>query len=323
MIKINIDNIKRVKIIERHKKDFGDNYIKITNELGKLSKHKNFYQYFYDGKNYRTETIENLICADSKNKLIEQINDIEPFIHMDSKIEGIDIEEIKKDIKSVFEPLFKNFSTRKWAYDFLQIIDCKVCPYCNRAYTFTIRNGKFKSKPELDHYFSKNKYPYLALSIFNLIPSCSICNKGKSDIDTKYICYPYEESFDEMENQISFTTDFDDLEAIFNNDKKLIVKLNNDDPKKDLYIKKYNTAFKIDSFYEQHDDYARELIQKALIFDDSFFESICASMPELFNYSMAEVKQAIFMSYLEPGNMGKRPLSKMTQDILKEFNEIF
>ncbi|NAS19403.1 hypothetical protein GND98_016470 [Clostridium butyricum] len=321
MIKIDLGN-KKGKIITLHKKDFGDNYIKITDELSKLSTHKNFYEYFYNGKDFTLNKIEKLICADTKKELLEQINIIEPLINKDSKIEKVSVEEIKKDIKAVFEHLFKNFSTRKWAYDFLQIVECKVCPYCNRSYTFTVRKGKYKSKPELDHYFSKNIYPYLAISIFNLIPSCSTCNKGKSDAENQYICYPYEESFDQLEKKISFTTEFDNLEAIFSDNKKLVVRLDSDDIQKQLYIDQYNSAFKIDALYEEHYDYVREIIQKAIIFDDNFFESIFSSVPELFNYSYDEVKQVIFANYLEPENMGKRPLAKMVQDILKEFYEV-
>jgi hypothetical protein len=35
-----------------------------------------------------------------------------------------------------------------------------------------------------------------------------------------------------------------------------------------------------------------------------------------------EVEQAIFGNYFKPQEAGKRPLAKLTQDILKEFYEI-
>ncbi len=46
------------------------------------------------------------------------------------------------------------------------------CPYCNcESITPT------DAWPALDHYFPHAKFPYFALSLFNLIPSCDTCNK--------------------------------------------------------------------------------------------------------------------------------------------------
>lgn len=89
----------------------------------------------------------------------------------------------------------------------------KICPYCNRMYTTTLF-GEDKIRPDFDHFYPKSKYPYLSVSLFNLIPSCSMCNKRKGD-KAEVICqdkeginlsiiYPYDESFDEPQRCISF-----------------------------------------------------------------------------------------------------------------------
>lgn len=322
MVKIDILD-KKDKIKDRHKKDFcigHEDYKRIN--LSMLSKYESFYGYFYNKNNLNKNNLENLLCADSKVELKKIISKIEPLIKKDAKAHGIAVEIIKKEIKSCFEKMFSNFSQRRWAYQYLQLINCKVCPYCNRAYTFTLYKKNSKVKPELDHYFPKNIYPYLAISIFNLVPACSSCNKGKSDKECVNICYPYEEGFEDKENNILFTSDFETIEAIFIEDKKLTIKLDDDNNvNKKAYIDKYNSAFKIDNLYQEHEDYLREIIQKAIIFDEDFFESIYSSMPELFG-SYKEVKRVIFGNYLEPNEIGNRPLAKMTQDILKEFCEI-
>ena len=48
--------------------------------------------------------------------------------------------------------------------------------------------------PDIEHFFPKSIYPFLSLSISNLLPSCTFCNKIKSDVDTyKHNCLsPYE-----------------------------------------------------------------------------------------------------------------------------------
>lgn len=77
----------------------------------------------------------------------------------------------------------------------LQLMDVPVCPYCNRQYTFTLASGK--SRPQMDHYYPRDLYPYLAVSLYNLVPCCAVCNTAKGPLDTMKdpILYPYDEGF--------------------------------------------------------------------------------------------------------------------------------
>lgn len=59
-----------------------------------------------------------------------------------------------------------------------------TCHYCNMAYINTFEyvddNGgtkKKKSHFDMDHVLEKADYPILAFSLFNLVPSCPICNE--------------------------------------------------------------------------------------------------------------------------------------------------
>ncbi|MEY8268394.1 hypothetical protein AALA79_18765 [Lachnospiraceae bacterium 64-25] len=107
----------------------------------------------------------------------------------------------------------KSCQKESTAYWLQRQLGVKVCPYCNRMYTTTLF-GEDKIRPDFDHFYPKSKYPYLAVSLFNLIPSCSMCNKRKGD-KAEVICqdkegknlsiiYPYDESFDEPQRCISF-----------------------------------------------------------------------------------------------------------------------
>lgn len=86
-----------------------------------------------------------------------------------------------KEARIVFDyKLFSNIDRSKaWnAYTLTLGSKYKICPYCNQAYAFTVI-AKYKSfRPTLDHYFSQKAYPYLALSLNNLIPSCYTCNSN-------------------------------------------------------------------------------------------------------------------------------------------------
>ena len=67
-----------------------------------------------------------------------------------------------------FHYFYKKFSDSDEAYDILKIINATVCPYCNRQYTFTVRKGKLKSRPQFDHYFPKSLSPICLFQFITL-----------------------------------------------------------------------------------------------------------------------------------------------------------
>lgn len=81
--------------------------------------------------------------------------------------------------------------------EFYAALDVKVCPYCNRCLIEPINDGAGKKTVvgELDHFYCKSKYPYLAVSLYNLVPSCGICNgkswKGEKDFYGTRFQNPY------------------------------------------------------------------------------------------------------------------------------------
>ena len=87
----------------------------------------------------------------------------------------------------IFETLYNCFI--KSIADVLERLKIRTCPYCNRNYTFTVKSSssaagkKFTTRPEFDHFYCKSKHPLLALSFYNLVPSCSVCNHGKATDD--------------------------------------------------------------------------------------------------------------------------------------------
>lgn len=140
--------------------------------------------------------------------------------------------EEKKSCESLFD--YQRLLNRKCrlkgisgntAYWLMDQLDVRVCPYCNRMYTTHIsrcgRDGGI-IRADFDHFYPRSRYPYLSLCLFNLIPSCSYCNKLKSDHAESYIpdsslrdednnieksrsiIYPYDESFDEPDSSFYF-----------------------------------------------------------------------------------------------------------------------
>lgn len=73
-----------------------------------------------------------------------------------------------------------------------------VCPYCNRQYIFSYQKGNYsKNTAEMDHFYPKSSFPHLSCSLYNLVPSCKVCNHTKLTDNPDEFLYPYEESFEE------------------------------------------------------------------------------------------------------------------------------
>lgn len=115
-------------------------------------------------------------------------------------IKGLGDEEIFNDVCSI---LFKIRGYKGWFtensvnYELAEWLDRHTCTYCNRQYIFVARkiNGDKGMICQFDHWFDKGKHPLLALSFYNLIPSCSVCNsaalKGSNSFTTKQHLHPY------------------------------------------------------------------------------------------------------------------------------------
>lgn len=88
-------------------------------------------------------------------------------------------ERLLTELQKLFN--YEKFISKRgaWnAYALCKKSRTRICPYCNHAYAFTVecKDGAFR--PTLDHFFLKDQYPHLALTLYNLVPSCSTCNSS-------------------------------------------------------------------------------------------------------------------------------------------------
>ncbi len=212
------------------------------------------------GKSVSIVSKENVIEESVFKNILNKIFNYDKFI--DS---GFDID---KTIKT---------SYRRWsAYEYCEKLNVNVCPYCNRIYTYTVIQKYCKkeniTRPELDHYFPKSKYPIFALSFFNLIPSCNICNstiKGINELNISKNLHPY---LDELDDGYKFDYDVKGI-STFEGDKSSIkIKIY----KGKLYDKSNNTLkfFKIEQIYQKHTDTVANLILLRRKYTDGVLEEI-------------------------------------------------
>ena len=191
-------------------------------------------------------------------------------------------------------------------------LDLKTCPYCNIGFVYN--RTKDRAQAQLDHFYNKNKYPYLAISLYNLIPSCPSCNhiKGEKPLNIS----PFDENYDFQKNiKISYIPQ--SCEFLSTNNKKSI-KINIKTNENDNITEDIDTL-KLEDLYQPMSDYALEIIKKAQLYPQSKIHELREEFSHLFS-SEEELKQVIFGNYLKEKDFKKRPLSKLTHDILEELD---
>ena len=206
--------------------------------------------------------------------------------------------------------LYKNFTNYKKqhdAYDLVKGLNLKTCPYCNRNYTFVVDSDNGKLRPELDHFYPKSIYPFLAVSFYNLIPSCPICNhtkgnKVKKDLDNPYDIETNNYRFTYTPNNIDFTI----VEKEKYNFDSFDIELKGNESNIKL--------FKLIELYKQHKDIVQELLIKKAYYPESYIEELEKS----FRFSKDEIYRYLLGNYNKEEDLHKRPLSKLIRDISEE-----
>lgn len=214
----------------------------------------------------------------------------------------------------------------KWgAYELSKALKVNVCPYCNRQYTFTLETSSGKTRPQFDHFFDKASYPYLSLSFYNLIPSCSICNsslKGSEEFKLSTHMNPYIDSFSE---DIKFSVYPFNIEFIngVSSEYNVVFKFGRQISKEKSKKAIGNIrTFKLRQLYNMHKDFIDELIIKTRIYNKEYINSLFKMYEGTLFNSVGDVKRMIVSNYIEEIDYDKRVLSKLTKDIAQELGLI-
>ncbi len=243
-----------------------------------------------------------------------------------------------KKIQALFD--YKQFTTKRnrWdAYTLAAELGINVCAYCNRNFTFTLASGKNKVvRPEFDHFLPKSSYPYLALSFYNLIPSCHICNSNfKLDLPfnlDEYI-HPYLASLDSI---VRFSVELTGMPGadlikeksnfgvafFYGNLKSFKIVLTSRPHATAAEVvkaKKNIEAFKLLLLYEMHKDMVVEMIQNAILYDSTYIDALFNKFNGTLFNTREDVLRHITKNYHNGIDMPKRAFSKLSKDIHLEF----
>lgn len=204
--------------------------------------------------------------------------------------------------KFIIETLYKQRFPRR---EFVEELQVTVCPYCNRNFV----NSTYKrTMCDLDHFYDKETYPILAVSFHNLVPVCHACNHAKA---SKAIAYsPHNMTFntDELLSFDYFITGMDYL----SDNKQIGIEIDSNSVF-ELNVKE----LKLREVYQIHSDIVQECIKKAIMFNPEYLADLFNTYNGLFE-SEEELYRIVFGNYMEEPFYGKRPLSKLTRDILSK-----
>jgi hypothetical protein len=202
------------------------------------------------------------------------------------------------------------------SYHLAKALNRSSCTYCNRAYTTTMesRSGGKLMRPQFDHWFPKSKYPLLAISFYNLIPSCYTCNssaKGDLELSLNEHIHPYidKTSLDSFKFNYIFFKRIDEY--------RLLVERKGTNEKAIKTIRQ----LEVDTMYKTHIDELADLIKIKQAYSDKYIELMQNFFPKS-SLSKQEVFRLLFGTELDSKDFHKRPLSKFKNDILQKLDII-
>lgn len=200
---------------------------------------------------------------------------------------------------------------------FIKGLKLKVCPYCGRnQINVASYEKKRDSKPSIDHFFPKSKYPFLAVSFRNLIPCCSTCN----DISNKGDFDPLENSVLTLENPYEFT----DEHVHFNGEFPDMVSMNEDDYDVNMLFNPsylstgYRETLKLEEFYKDEKQKMIDMHDNLLTFSDARKKDL-ASLGIEENYLNDVQKQVL--GYRLDGKTSVREFYKFKKEMFEQLLE--
>lgn len=320
MIKIEVAKETRKKINGNHRK-----YIEMTSVLKledcieriRLPKKYEFFKtLFGNTPNSRKTTVIKYCLSENLENLLEEFN-----FHF-CRIYGFEfsntlIEEHKKIIKDTRMELDKIFNyggfnvgikfidEKRWSrHEFIKSLGIKVCPYCNRQYITSYEDIAVGSRTtaDADHYYPKAEFPVLQMNIFNLIPSCSVCNSRMKGTSNKRHLYPYKDPSNSLIFEIPLEADDRVSEILI-------------DPQGTERAKASIDVFRLDKIYQAHLDEASEVKQRA----EEYFKYYENAYEATYGLKVPFNIYDTWFSYLGKA-VSAEPLVKLKKDI---FNQLY
>lgn len=206
--------------------------------------------------------------------------------------------------------------------DISSLREDRDCDISNETELFLNEIEEFNSTNfcTLDHFFDKATYPYLALSLKNLVPSCHACNSKIKHSKSIGDLSPTSDSFD-FDNKVKFKLiqgDNKDIKDILKSPQDIKVYLS-DNSEYAEYSK--NLRLNARYSYSNHQEKATELIAK---FQNYPKEQI-TGLSKLLGLTEAQIREDIFGKEIDLECLSQYAYTKLKKDVYKcldDFNQL-
>ena len=208
----------------------------------------------------------------------------------------------------------------------------KVCPYCNAdsVYVLEVDERDKTYKSAFDHFYPKSRYPFLGLSLYNLIPSCHRCNSTfKQDryAEALETYHPYVDDLDDVSRFV--LVDLDEIqkgnEPIGGKRAIQLRSLTKDGkPSKvcETRLKQYKALFGVDVVYSTFfTEEAREALQLGQVMNEEHLNEIKAWFMKS-GLPGVDPWQLMFGTPLDRSQIDRHWLSKLKLDVLEGYCDV-
>ncbi|WP_156034634.1 hypothetical protein [Clostridium sp. KNHs205] len=209
--------------------------------------------------------------------------------------------------KYIIEFLYAHRFPRR---EFLSELEVTVCPYCNRNF---VNSARKRTMCDLDHFFDKDTYPILAVSFYNIVPVCHSCNHIKASQRISYSSHNQKYKTDDL---VTFDYYIKGMDFLVDK-KQLGIEIETA-----MELEDNVDILKLREVYQIHTDVVQECIKKAIIFEPEYLNFLYYTYEELFE-SEEELYRIVYGDYIMEEAYGKRPLAKLTSDIISDLLEIY
>lgn len=213
---------------------------------------------------------------------------------------------------------------------FLKQLGTATCSYCNSDGVFVLeyeqrvkKRQKEHSvikhkKSELDHFWPRAEFPFLGLSLYNLVPSCTRCNrniKGANYEPLGEMVHPYSHDFHDGAKFYAVFKDYKGLTHPNDTGVDVIIDRPTGPHSVDLAkrAKKSAEFFHLEEVYNQiYELEVNDVVRKVLYFPESYLADLRKRYPGI---DESVLNRMTLGTSLNPADINKLPHEKLRQDI--------
>jgi hypothetical protein len=186
-----------------------------------------------------------------------------------------------------------------------------ICPYCNENYTYFFSNNG-KRNYEIDHFYSQADYPILAISFFNLVPSCKVCNFFKNDNPTPILSPYYNYKINDI---LEWGIEVMSSAYMYDETQLEIKKYRGTSLS---YLSRINdnlTVFHLEDRYAKRKDIVMDTLKRKQLYNEDYIAQLYRNYEGTLFRNIEDVRAMIFNTEMIEEDYNKRPFSKLIGDI--------